>query len=291
MDMASSAQKTRCPGCGSANYPSDPFCMSCGRELDRAAALSSPVSRPASRPDDRRDRTQPVNATLVLVLGCLSLLLWHFWIYTLLLGPVAWVVGNKALAAWDAGDGSASERTRIQVGRVCGMISTGFLGMLLALLAGLGLMMSGGSAPAVSTNTAAPDFVLPDLAGRQQSLSAYRGQVVLLNFFASWCGPCNAEAPHLERDVWQRWRGRGVVVIGVDTGETGSAAEAAARFQARYQLTYPLLVDSDGTARRAYGVHAFPTSVLIDRRGTVRYTGTGFDPDGIERVLGELMRE
>ena len=82
-----------------------------------------------------------------------------------------------------------------------------------------------------------------------------------------------------------------MVVIGVDTGETGDAREAAARFQAQHGLTYPILVDRDDSVQKAYGVQAFPTNVIIDRRGYVRYAGAGFDREGIERTLGELVRE
>jgi peroxiredoxin len=290
MDAASVPQRRHCPGCGSANYASDPVCLSCGKALDCSPARPASTGPPGSE-DIRGAKARPLPAPFVLLLGCLSLVLWHFWIYSLLLGPVAWALGNKALAVWEAGEGPPSERTQIQVGRVCGMISTGFLGLLLVLLAGLGLLLSGVGAPTVARNEPAPALTLPDLAGRQESLSAYRGQVVLLNFFASWCGPCNAEAPQLERDVWQRWRRRGVVVIGVDTGESGGAAEAAARFQAQHQLTYPVLVDGNDAAQRAYGVHAFPTNVVIDRRGYVRYTATGYDPAGVDQILGKLIRE
>jgi len=82
-----------------------------------------------------------------------------------------------------------------------------------------------------------------------------------------------------------------VVVIGIDTGETGDATEAAARFRAQHGLTYPILVDRDDSVQRAYGVQAFPTNVVIDRRGFVRYAGAGFDRQGIDRTLGELVRE
>jgi peroxiredoxin len=293
MATISSAAKIRCPGCGSANYGSDPVCMSCGRELDRSAFFSSPAGPPRQE-EVRRESSVSVNATLILVLGGLSLILGRHSIVGLLLSPVAWVLGNKALAAADAGDGRRSGRGLIQVGRICGMISTAFLGLLLAfmtLLLQLGFSMRGATTPAVPTNVPAPALVLPDLAGRQESLAAYRGRIVMLNFFASWCGPCNAEAPHLESEVWQRWRNRGVVVIGVDTGESGSAAETAARFQSQHQLSYPILVDQTNGARQAYGVHAFPTNVIIDRRGIIRYAHAGFDPEGISRTLGELVRE
>ena len=178
MNTDSTARKIRCPWCGSANYPSDPVCLSSAPPGQRQA-------------DSRRDTSGPVNGTVVLVLGCLSLLVGRYWLFGYLLGPVAWVLGNKALAALNEGGGRPSERGPIQVGRICGMISTGFLALLLLLLApivGLGLLLGGGSggAPAVPKNAPAPTFVLPDLAGREQTLGAYRGRILLVNFFASW---------------------------------------------------------------------------------------------------------
>jgi hypothetical protein len=189
MSTDSTPRKIRCPGCGNANYPSDPVCLSCGRELDRSAANSAPPGQ--RQADSRRDTSGPVNGTVVLVLGCLSLLVGHYWIFGYVLGPVAWVLGNKALAALNEGNGRPSQRGSIQVGRICGMISTGFLALLLLLLApivGLGLLLGGGGggAPTVPKNAPAPAVVLPDLAGQEQTLGAYRGRILLVNFFASW---------------------------------------------------------------------------------------------------------
>jgi peroxiredoxin len=263
------SQKLRCPGCGSANYPTDAVCLSCGRECGPAPLAAPPAG--ATPPGAHSQRTaSSSHGTTVLLLGALSLILGHFTFYGLLIGPVAWLLGNRALAMSHRREASPSERAQIQVGRICGMISTGFLALLLAVvmpLLGLGFLAGGGgsSAPSVRKNAPAPTVHLTDLAGREQTLDAYRGRVVLVSFFASWCGPCNAEAPHLEADYWQKWRERGVVVIGIDTGESGDPMEHAAHFQAEHQLTYPILVDRDNSAQEAFGVSAFsPTSSSTD---------------------------
>jgi cytochrome c biogenesis protein CcmG/thiol:disulfide interchange protein DsbE len=97
------------------------------------------------------------------------------------------------------------------------------------------------------------------------SLADYRGKVVLLNFWASWCEPCRAESPAVQR-AYARYRGQGLVVLGADVDDLSSDAN---KFIAENKLTYPILRYGSGNARRDFGTKQMPESFVIDRSGKV----------------------
>ena len=141
---------------------------------------------------------------------------------------------------------------------------------VLAVLAVVGLLVFGlvskGSS-GISVGEAAPTAPLPRLeGGGEESLSAYRGRWVLVNFWASWCVPCRDEAPALE--TFQRQHGgAGFTVLGVDSRDlSGDGLE----FAQRYGLSYPQLRDGNGDAAHDYGTTGVPENFLIDPRGKVR---------------------
>jgi len=126
----------------------------------------------------------------------------------------------------------------------------------------------------------APAFELPKLGGGgSESLADYRGQVVVLNFWASWCKPCRAESPLLER--WhRRIRDRGATVLGVDILDvTGRAQD----FVDEYGLTYPMLKDKDGEGLDRFGVVAYPETFVIDRQGRIAAVARGPVDDAFMR--------
>lgn len=132
-----------------------------------------------------------------------------------------------------------------------------------------------------------PQFTLSSTLGEEISLADFRGQPVVLNFWATWCPPCRAEVPHFQ-DASVKYNGR-AAILGIDQGEP---LPVVADFASTYGLSYPLLLDLDGVVNRQYGVAALPTTVFVDANGTVREVYTGIVngavlEDRIERLLAE----
>jgi len=118
----------------------------------------------------------------------------------------------------------------------------------------------------------APAFTLERLDGNGElSLAALRGKTVVLNFWASWCGPCRDEMPLLEQGS-MRWKGKNVVFVGVDARDVRSDARS---FLERYGVTYPNVYDGKGSLIGRYGVTAFPETYFIDVAGKVRWRIAG----------------
>jgi peroxiredoxin len=123
----------------------------------------------------------------------------------------------------------------------------------------------------LSIQQAAPPLTLPDMQGQQQSLSALKGQVVLLNFWASWCPPCVHEMPSMQRLIDAK-ASQGLALVAVNLGED---AASIAAFSAQHQLRFPIWRDEDQQTAKAWKVFAYPTSFLIDRKGQVRFALAG----------------
>jgi peroxiredoxin len=117
----------------------------------------------------------------------------------------------------------------------------------------------------------APDFLLERLDGSEVRLSDYRGQPVVLNFWATWCAPCRKEIPQFV-DAYQRFRGDGLVVIGVNLQEGKSIARG---YVEDYGMQFPVAIDVDGEVGDAYRLLGLPVTYFIDRDGVVRGIFTG----------------
>ena len=129
-------------------------------------------------------------------------------------------------------------------------------------------------------------FNLPDTSGKGVSDKDLAGQIVLFDFFATWCGPCKIEAPQLEDSIWQVYKDQGVVVLGVDFQETNDKLK---EFITTYNLTYPMVRDTAGNLFQAYGFRGFPSTIISDRQGKIVYMEGGFDIPEFTRVIDSLL--
>ncbi|MBI3360074.1 MAG: TlpA family protein disulfide reductase [Chloroflexi bacterium] len=130
-----------------------------------------------------------------------------------------------------------------------------------------------GQIPSPREGFPAPDFTLDTLDGATATLSAFRGQVVIVNLWASWCGPCRAEMPAIQ-ELYVANRQRGLAVLAVNGTFQDSEADARA-FAQKYGLTFPILLDRDGAVSRRYLLRALPSTFFVDRRGIIRSVAVG----------------
>lgn len=138
----------------------------------------------------------------------------------------------------------------------------------------------------------APAFTLMDTGGAQRSLDEYRGSVILLNFWATFCKPCREEMPAMER-LWKGFEDRGLVVIAIATDRGRRSMKTVKSFCNTHSVTFPVLLDPSGDVRRAYEVVVLPTSYIIGRDG--KFIGKVLGPrkwDGVEsrRFFEGLLR-
>lgn len=141
-----------------------------------------------------------------------------------------------------------------------------------ALCAALTACSSSGHAPTsvARVGAAAPQWTEPTVSGAKLSLDSLRGKPIYLNFFATWCPPCNEEAPDINA-LQKQYAARGLQTVGVDELED---VKKAAQFVHKYGLVYPAVVD-DGTLQDQYRVNGLPVHVFIDRSGVIRKIVTG----------------
>ena len=135
----------------------------------------------------------------------------------------------------------------------------------------------------------APDFVLPTLDGREVRLSDYRGHVVFLNFWATWCGPCKVEMPAMER-LYRDYRRQGFAILAVSTDEEGGAVTRP--FRDSLGLSFTIAHDPEMVVGRIYGVRTLPITFLVNRDGVITHQIFGARNwqelearEGIQRLL------
>lgn len=151
---------------------------------------------------------------------------------------------------------------------------------LLEALFVLACLMPWPAKAAVDESTA-PDFTLESLAGEHVRLEELRGQVVLINFWASWCGPCRQEMPVLDR-LHQRYQSTGFTVLGINVeGEVAPAKSIVDKTA----VTFPVLIDAGQSVSKLYDLKAMPSTVVVDRDGKVRFVHRGYKPGDEEKYV------
>jgi cytochrome c biogenesis protein CcmG, thiol:disulfide interchange protein DsbE len=173
--------------------------------------------------------------------------------------------------------------------RLLAPVPVAVVGVVLALLALLAYGLASNEPDLDVEGKPAPELELPRLFGEGVgSLEDYRGQVVVVNFWASWCEPCREESPLLQR--WhERMKPRRGTVLGVDVQDvTGDARD----FISEYRLTYPMLRDGEGVTREKFEILGFPETFVVDRQGRIAAVARGpVDEDFMREQVAPLLRE
>jgi len=147
-----------------------------------------------------------------------------------------------------------------------------------------------GSANAAASGGPAPDFTLKSLTGKNTKLSELAGNVVLINFWASWCGPCREEMPLLN-DLHNKYEPLGFTVLGVNVEEDVTAAKG---FLKNFPADFPVLLDNTNRVSKQYKVVAMPTTIVVDRDGNMRFLHQGYksgDEAKYRQIVKKLVRE
>ncbi len=139
--------------------------------------------------------------------------------------------------------------------------------------------------PAVPGNPA-PAFSLVDVNGKQLRLVDYAGRVVVLDFWATWCGPCKEAAPELER-LHRAYGNKGVVIIGISVDSGSDAAARVLAYARENGMTYLLAVD-DGSVKKRYGAFRIPATFILDRRHIIRKIYPGYQEGMGKRIAADI---
>jgi thiol-disulfide isomerase/thioredoxin len=142
------------------------------------------------------------------------------------------------------------------------------------------------TAAKAAANAPAPNFSLASRGGGSLSLAQYKGQVVMINFWATWCGPCRQEMPLLDA-MYKKYKPMGFTLIGVNVEPDSKAADG---FLAKVPVTFPVAFDPDSKVSTLYRVQGMPSSVIVDRKGNVRVVHKGYRPGDENAYLDHIRK-
>jgi cytochrome c biogenesis protein CcmG/thiol:disulfide interchange protein DsbE len=171
--------------------------------------------------------------------------------------------------------------------KVRSCVTAAVIGVLALCLAGCHGSAASGNARPGTVHSAAPDFSLQDINGHSLDLASYRGKVVLLNFWATWCTPCGAEIPIFVQ--WQdNYRPQGLQIIGISMDD---GPQPVREFYQQHKMNYPVAVGTDKLAQSYGGVLGLPVSFLIDRDGKIaaKYVGAVQIPTVEQEIKTQLQ--
>lgn len=153
------------------------------------------------------------------------------------------------------------------------------------LIGGLAVALMMNAFASAAAPVPAPDFTLKSATGENVRLAELRGQVVMLNFWASWCGPCRQEMPLLD-GMSKKYSKMGFVLYGVNVEEDNTDAKKMLK---DLGVTFPILFDTESKLSSLYNIDAMPTSVFIDKKGQLRFIAKGYKPGDEEKYRAHIM--
>jgi cytochrome c biogenesis protein CcmG, thiol:disulfide interchange protein DsbE len=190
----------------------------------------------------------------------------------------------RHLRAWLKSDEGRAARRRVAIA-----VDVLLVGIVLVLLYQRALPQAAAALGLGSAGEPAPHFALTTLDGEPIDLAALQGQVVLVNFWASWCPPCRIEMPGFER-VYRERRDDGFVIVGIATDR--HAEDAIRAFVADHDITYPIALATSQVVRDYGGINRLPESFLLDREGRVRHRVIGyFAEPALRAAVDRMLRE
>lgn len=156
----------------------------------------------------------------------------------------------------------------------------------LMLMAGLILAAQEPASEVTKVGQEVPDFSVKTVEGDTIHIRDLRGRTVLINFFATWCGPCNREMPHLEKDIWQVYKDRPFTVLSIAREHT---MEETRNFREEKALSFPMAPDPDRSVYHLFATKYIPRNILVDPEGLIVFQEKGFTGETLKELIGEIQ--